>query len=42
MTPKNRIPTHPGEILLAEFLRPMEVSQARAAAPAIRPIKRAS
>ena len=27
MLPENRIPTHPGEILLEEFLKPMEVSQ---------------
>ena len=27
MLPKNRIPTHPGEILLEEFLRPMEITQ---------------
>jgi addiction module HigA family antidote len=27
MVPKNRRPTHPGEILLEEFLRPMELSQ---------------
>ncbi|MGH2819810.1 MAG: HigA family addiction module antitoxin [Actinomycetota bacterium] len=27
MLPKNRIPTHPGEILLEEFLKPMGVSQ---------------
>ena len=27
MLPKNRIPTHPGEILLEEFLIPMNVSQ---------------
>ncbi|MFT3893682.1 MAG: HigA family addiction module antitoxin [Anaerolineales bacterium] len=27
MLPKNRIPTHPGEILLEEFLVPMNVSQ---------------
>ena len=27
MMPKNRKPTHPGEILLEEFLRPMELSQ---------------
>ncbi len=27
MIPKNRKPTHPGEILLEEFLRPMELSQ---------------
>ena len=27
MYPKNRIPTHPGEVLLEEFLIPMNVSQ---------------
>ena len=27
MLPKNRRPTHPGEILLKEFLRPLEMSQ---------------
>jgi addiction module HigA family antidote len=27
MLPKNRIPTHPGEILLEEFLGPMEITQ---------------
>jgi addiction module HigA family antidote len=27
MIPKNRIPTHPGEILLEDFMRPMEVTQ---------------
>lgn len=27
MLPENRIPTHPGEILLEEFLNPMEFSQ---------------
>ena len=27
MLPKNRIPTHPGEILLEEFLKPLGVSQ---------------
>jgi antitoxin HigA-1 len=27
MMPKNRKPTHPGEILLEEFLKPMELSQ---------------
>jgi addiction module HigA family antidote len=27
MLPKNRIPTHPGEILLEEFLVPMEIAQ---------------
>lgn len=28
MIPENRIPTHPGEILLEEFLIPLEISQA--------------
>lgn len=27
MLPKNRKPTHPGEILLSEFLEPMDLSQ---------------
>ncbi len=27
MLPENRIPTHPGEILLEEFLLPLEMSQ---------------
>jgi addiction module HigA family antidote len=27
MIPKKRTPSHPGEILLLEFLRPMSVSQ---------------
>lgn len=27
MLPKSRIPTHPGEILLEEFLKPLGVSQ---------------
>jgi addiction module HigA family antidote len=27
MIPKNRKPTHPGEILLEEFLKPMGMSQ---------------
>jgi addiction module HigA family antidote len=27
MIPENRIPTHPGEVLLEEFLKPMDVSQ---------------
>lgn len=27
MLPENRIPTHPGEILLEEFLTPLELSQ---------------
>jgi addiction module HigA family antidote len=31
MIPKNRIPTHPGEVLLEEFLRPMELTQTQLA-----------
>ena len=27
MLPKNRIPTHPGEVLLAEFLEPLGLTQ---------------
>lgn len=27
MLPRNRIPTHPGEILLEDFLKPLGVSQ---------------
>jgi addiction module HigA family antidote len=27
MLPENRIPSHPGEILLEEFLRPMRLTQ---------------
>lgn len=27
LLPKNRAPTHPGEILLEEFLKPLEMSQ---------------
>ena len=27
MIPKNRVPTHPGVILVEEFLRPLGVSQ---------------
>lgn len=29
MIPENRIPTHPGEILLEEFLVPLEMTQAK-------------
>ncbi|MFO0932453.1 MAG: HigA family addiction module antitoxin [Planctomycetota bacterium] len=29
MRPKRRVPTHPGEILLQEFLRPLGISQAQ-------------
>src|SRR4051812_12356890 len=25
--PKSRVPTHPGEVLLEEFVRPLEISQ---------------
>jgi antitoxin HigA-1 len=31
MIPKHRIPTHPGEILLKEFLEPMELTQVKLA-----------
>jgi addiction module HigA family antidote len=31
MIPKNRIPTHPGVILLEEFLIPMDLSQVKLA-----------
>lgn len=31
MLPKHRAPTHPGEILLEEFLKPMALSQVEAA-----------
>lgn len=27
MIPKNRPPTHPGEVLLEEFLKPMDLTQ---------------
>jgi addiction module HigA family antidote len=27
MIPENRLPTHPGEILLEEYLKPLEVTQ---------------
>lgn len=32
MLPKQRVPTHPGEILLEEFLKPLEVTQVAFAA----------
>jgi antitoxin HigA-1 len=25
--PRNRVPTHPGEVLLEEFVRPLDISQ---------------
>ena len=31
MMPKNRTPTHPGEMLLEEFLRPLGLTQSEAA-----------
>jgi addiction module antidote protein, HigA family len=31
MLPKNRISTHPGEILLEEFLKPLNISQSELA-----------
>ena len=40
MLPKNRIPTHPGEILLEEFLNPLGVSQKRFAEHIGVPIQR--
>ena len=40
MIPKNRIPTHPGEILLEEFLLPMEMSQTQLAEAMDVPIQR--
>lgn len=27
MIPENRIPTHPGEVLLEEFLKPLDLTQ---------------
>ena len=27
MLPENRVPTHPGEVLLEEFLKPLELTQ---------------
>src|SRR5437870_5355380 len=29
MIPKNRLPTHPGEVLVEEFLRPSHTTQSR-------------
>ncbi len=40
MIPKNRQPTHPGEILLEEFLRPKEISQLELAKSIGVPIQR--
>lgn len=40
MLPKHRIPTHPGEVLLQEFLEPMGVSQVAFAAHLGIPLQR--
>lgn len=40
MIPKNRIPTHPGEILLEEFLVPREITQVALAAHLKIPVQR--
>lgn len=40
MIPKNRIPTHPGEILLEEYLRPLGIPQVRLAEHLHIPVQR--
>ncbi|MCP4898793.1 MAG: HigA family addiction module antidote protein [bacterium] len=40
MIPKNRMPTHPGEILLEEFLNPMGLTQVKLAAHIGVPVQR--
>lgn len=40
MIPKGRIPTHPGEILLKEFLEPMKMSQVELARKMHVPVQR--
>ncbi|MEW5980272.1 MAG: HigA family addiction module antitoxin [Acidobacteriota bacterium] len=40
MIPKHRQPTHPGEVLLEEFLRPMKLSQVELARRMGVPIQR--
>jgi len=40
MRPSNRIPTHPGEILLEEFLKPAEMTQVALAAHLGVPLQR--
>lgn len=40
MIPKNRKPNHPGEILLKEFLEPMDISQVDLAEKMEVPIQR--
>ena len=38
--PTNRIPTHPGEMLLEEFLNPMEITQKELAEHILVPYQR--
>ena len=40
MIPKNRVPTHPGEILLEEFLAPRKIAQTALAAHLKVPVQR--
>lgn len=40
MIPKSRIPTHPGKILLEEFLKPLEMTQVALAKHLEIPIQR--
>lgn len=40
MLPENRIPTHPGEVLLEEYLRPLEMTQVDLAAHLGVPVQR--
>jgi addiction module HigA family antidote len=40
MLPKNRPPTHPGEVLLEEFLKPFDMTQAALAEKLDVPIQR--
>ncbi|MCZ6916528.1 MAG: hypothetical protein O7I93_07115 [Gemmatimonadetes bacterium] len=40
MMPSNRAPTHPGEMLLEEFLKPLGMTQAEAARQMAVPLNR--
>lgn len=40
MIPENRVPTHPGDILLEEFLKPAEITQVAFAAHLGVPLQR--
>ena len=40
MIPENRVPTHPGEVLLEEFLAPMGVTQVELAKHVGAPVQR--